>query len=122
MPCSYARYSAAVRAIRGVTIRSTAGSSARLRNTTALSSAPVFSKSLMKYWASSLVIPIAAKTTAKADSEPGTEACLAICRAISLCGRPDAEKIGSFCPRTRVFVPSIVEIPVWIKSFGGSLA
>jgi hypothetical protein len=69
----------------------------------------------MKYWASSLVIPIAANTTAKAVSEPGTVACLAICRAISLCGRPDAEKIGSFCPRTRVFVPSIVEIPVWIN-------
>ncbi len=102
-------------------IRSTAGSSARFRNTTALSSAPVFSKSSMKYCASSLVMPIAANTTAKASSEPGTFACLAICRAISLCGRPEPEKIGSFWPLTSVLVPSIVEIPVWMNSSGGIL-
>ena len=33
-------------------------------------------------------------------------------------GRPEQEKIGSFCPRTSVFRPSIVEMPVWMNSAG----
>src|SRR2546428_595412 len=41
IPTSYARYSAAVRAIRGVINRSTAGSSARFKKRTARRSAPV---------------------------------------------------------------------------------
>ena len=41
---------------------------------------------------------------------------------MSLWGRPEAEKIGSFCPLTRVFIPSMVEIPVSMKSAGESLA
>ena len=62
---SKARYSAAVRAIRGVAIRSTAGSFARFINITVLSIAPVRLKSDAKKSASSYVIPIAANTTAK---------------------------------------------------------
>ncbi len=33
---------------------------------------------------------------------------------------PEPEKIGSFCPLTRVIIPSITDMPVWIKSFGYS--
>lgn len=39
---------------------------------------------------------IAAKTTANGSSVPRTFACLAIWAARFACGRPDAEKIGSF--------------------------
>ena len=53
-----------------------------------------------------------AKKAAKPASEPRTRACLAICAASFACGSPDAEKIGSFWPRTSVLSPSIVEIPV----------
>jgi len=41
-----------------------------------------------------------------------TAACRAICKAMSLCGRPEPEKMGSFWPRMRVFMPSMEEIPV----------
>src|SRR5437773_4989876 len=120
IPTSYARYSAAVRAIRGVTSRSTAGSSARFRNRTARFRAPVRSKSSMNTRASSWVIPIAANTTPNGSLLPRTFAWRAICRATSLCGRPAPENSGSFWPRTRVFRPSIVEIPVWMNSAGCS--
>jgi hypothetical protein len=36
----------------------------------------------------------------------------------SLCGRPDAEKMGIFCPRATEFMVSIAEIPVWNISSG----
>src|SRR5437870_1192636 len=120
IPTSYARYSAAVRAIRGVMSRSTAGSSARFRNRTARRSAPVRSKSSMNTRASSCVIPIAAKTTPNDSPLPTTFACRAICSATSLCGSPAPENSGSFWPRTRVFRPSIVEMPVWMNSAGCS--
>src|SRR5438309_11046509 len=120
IPTSYARYSAAVRAIRGVMSRSTAGSSARFRNRTARRSAPVRSKSSMNTRASSCVIPIAAKTTPNDSPLPTTFACRAICSATSLCGRPAPENRGSFCPRTSVLRPSIVEMPVWMNSAGCS--
>src|SRR6266705_985846 len=120
IPTSYARYSAAVRAIRGVMSRSTAGSSARFRNRTARRSAPVRSKSSMNTRASSCVIPIAAKTTPNDSRLPTTFACRAICSATSLCGRPAPENNGSFWPRTSVFRPSIVEMPVWMNSAGCS--
>src|SRR2546426_5014087 len=120
IPTSYARYSAAVRAIRGVISRSTAGSSARFRNRTARFRAPVRSKSSMTTRASSWVIPIAANTTPKGSWLPRTFAWRAICNATSLCGRPAPENSGSFWPRTRVFRPSIVEIPVWMSSAGCS--
>ena len=54
-------------------------------------------------------------------SEFKTFACLAICAANSACGRPDAENTGSFCPLTKVFNPSIAEIPVCMNSAGKSL-
>ena len=69
---SKARYSAAVSAIRGVDILSIAGSEARFINRTVLSIAPVRLKSEIKKSASSKVIPIAAKTTAKRESVPRT--------------------------------------------------
>ena len=115
---SNARYSAAVSAIRGVEIRSTAGSFARLTNRTVLSMAPVSLKDSTKKLDSSNVIPIAANTTAKFSSLPRTFACLAIWAASCECGRPEQEKIGSFCPRTRVFSPSMADTPVWMNSEG----
>ena len=96
MSRSYARNSAAVSAIRGVMTRSIEGSEERLRNTTVRSSAPVLSNSFMKKFASSLVIPIAAKTTAKLSVEFRSLAWRTICAAIWLCGSPAAEKMGSF--------------------------
>ena len=63
---------------------------------------------------------MAAKTTAKDSSLPRTRACRAIWVARVLAGSPAPEKIGSFCPRTRVLRPSIAEIPVWIKSDGSA--
>src|SRR3989454_5818087 len=120
IPTSYARYSAAVRAIRGVISRSTAGSSARFKERSAPRSASVRSKSAMNTRASSCVIPIAAKTTPNDSPLPTTLACRAICRATSLCGSPAPENSGSFWPRTRVFKPSIVEMPVWMNSAGCS--
>ena len=116
--CSKARYSAAVRAIRGVAIRSTAGSFARLMKRTVRSMAPVSLKLSVKKFASSKVIPIAAKTTAKGSSVPRTFAWRAICAPSWAWGRPEAEKIGSFWPRTRVFSPSMAETPVWMNSLG----
>ena len=82
IPFSKARYSAAVRAIRGVEIRSTAGSFARLLNSTVRSMAPVRLNSLTKNSDSSKVMPMAANTTAKLEpSSPSTLACRAICAA-----------------------------------------
>ncbi len=115
-------------------MRSTTGLSAVLRKSTARVSAPVFSNSCWKYLASSKVTPIAAKTTANFPSSSvprsaplvstsffeSTRACLAICAASLLWGRPAPEKSGSFCPRTSVLSTSIVEIPVWMKSSGYS--
>lgn len=106
----------------GVMMRSIAGSSARLRNRVHLSSAPVRSKSLRKYCASSAVIPMAANMTANCSSLPRTFACLAICAAMRLCGSPAPLNSGSFCPRTRLFIPSMVDIPVWMNSLGYCLA
>ena len=99
-------------------IRSIAGSFARLMNRTVRSIAPVSLKDSTKKLDSSNVIPIAANTTAKFSSVPRTFACLAICAASLACGRPDAEKIGGFCPRTSVFSPSIADTPVWMNSSG----
>ena len=75
---SNARYSAAVRAILGVEILSTAGSFARFTNITVLSIAPVSLKDSTKKFDSSKVIPIAANTTANFSSVPRTLACFAI--------------------------------------------
>ena len=91
-------------------------------NSTVRSMAPVSLKLSTKKLDSSKVIPIAAKTTAKGSSVPTTLAWRAICAASCSCGRPEAEKIGSFCPRTSVFRPSIAETPVCINSSGYALA
>ena len=101
-------------------ILSIAGSSAVFKNRTLLFSAPDSSRLFLKYSASLYCTPIAAKTTAKSSSVPTTDACLAICAASKLCDIPEPEKIGSFCPLTRVINPSITDTPVWMKSFGYS--
>ena len=61
---------------------------------------------------SSKVMPMAANTTAKGSSVPRTFAWRAICAASWAWGRPEAEKMGSFWPRTSVFRPSMAETPV----------
>ena len=99
-------------ATRGVETRSIAGSSARFKNKTTLSSAPDFVKSCIKKFASSNVIPIAPNTTANSSLPPSTFDCRIICAAKRLWGNPEPENIGSFCPRTRVLIPSIDEMPV----------
>jgi len=38
-----------------------------------------------------------------------------------LCGIPEPENIGSFCPRTSVSIPSITDTPVWMNDVGYSL-
>ena len=78
IPRSYARNSAVVNASLGVRIRSIEGSEDKLRNKAVLSNDPLSSNCLMKKLDSSLVIPIAAKTTEKFSSVPRTLACLAI--------------------------------------------
>uniref|UniRef100_J3L3E5 Uncharacterized protein n=1 Tax=Oryza brachyantha TaxID=4533 RepID=J3L3E5_ORYBR len=67
-PHSYAKYSAVVRAILGVIIRSMVGSFARLRNKVTLSIEPFSSKSRLKNCAVSMFTPMAAKTIAKLSS------------------------------------------------------
>ena len=63
---------------------------------------------------------MAAKTTANSSESPKTVACLAIWAASRLCGSPAPENIGSFCPLTSVFIPSMTDIPVWMNSVGKS--
>ena len=60
--------------MRGVAMRSMAGSLARFMNSTVRSMAPVRLKSLMKKSASSKVIPMAPNTTAKLSLLPSTRA------------------------------------------------
>src|SRR3989304_986479 len=67
-------------------------------------------------------MPIAAKTTANCSAPPRTLAWRAICAATSLCGSPAPEKSGSCWPRTRVFSPSMPEMPVCMNSCGRSRA
>ena len=77
---SNARYSAAVSAIRGVAIRSTAGLSARLIKSTVLSMAPVRLNSCTKYSDSQRLFR-QRQTHRKLVSALSTLACLAICAA-----------------------------------------
>ncbi len=67
-------------------------------------------------------MPIAQNTTANSSSLPRTVACLATWAAAILCGNPASEKNGSFWPLTSEFIASMVDMPVWINSLGGSLA
>ena len=52
----------------------------------------------------------------------GISGSLAICAANLACGSPEPEKIGSFCPRTNVFKPSMALMPVSMKSRGNARA
>ena len=62
---------------------------------------------------------MAANTTANLASVPRTLACRAICAAkLRMRQTAEPEKMGSFCPRTRVFSPSMAEMPVWMNSSG----
>jgi len=117
-PSVKARCSATVRAIRGVRIRSITGSSAAFRRSTSSPAAERSSRRSRTKAMSAWVSPIAAKTTRNAP----LAACdwAAICVARARWGRPATEKIGSFCPRTRVVSASITEMPVMTGSFGGS--
>ena len=81
------------------------GSFARFRNNVTLSILPFSSKSRVKNRLVSMLTPIAAKTIEKFSSWPSwtslvglftKPACRHICAAISLCGKPAAEKIGIF--------------------------
>ena len=63
-------------------------------------------------------MPMAQNTTMNCSSDEMIFACRAICSAMSLCGRPEAEKIGSFWPRTSVVQQSMADIPVWMNSSG----
>jgi hypothetical protein len=63
-------------------------------------------------------MPMAAKTTANFSPDLSTLAWRAIWAARRECGSPEPEKMGSFCPRTRVFRPSMAEMPVWMNSLG----
>jgi V/A-type H+-transporting ATPase subunit A len=74
----------------------------------------------MKKEASSKVIPMAANTTAKSSCPVSTAAWRAIWAAIRLWGRPLPEKMGSFWPLTMGFIPSMVDMPVWMNSDGKS--
>ena len=112
-------------------MRSIVGSLARLRNNTTFSSDPLLSKSRRKKFAVSRLTPIAANTMQNSSSLSSSlirlpassgcftrPACLQICAAISLWGRPAAEKSGIFCPRAIEFITSMVPMPVWIISSG----
>mmetsp|Transcript_83168 Transcript_83168/g.147250 ORF Transcript_83168/g.147250 Transcript_83168/m.147250 type:complete len:215 (+) Transcript_83168:98-742(+) len=121
----YAKYSAVVSASLGVTIRSIVGSFAKFIKSTTFSMEPFSSKSFLKNRAVSIFTPIAPKTMLKFSAEwsitslPFTrDACRQTCAAMSLCGRPAAEKRGSFWPRTTEFIVSIALMPVWIISLG----
>ena len=75
----------------------------------------------MKKSASSKVIPIAANTTANVSSGIAAQHLAPDARSAPpgcACGRPLTEKIGSFWPRTRVFRPSMAEMPVCMNSAG----
>mmetsp|Transcript_34594 Transcript_34594/g.98807 ORF Transcript_34594/g.98807 Transcript_34594/m.98807 type:complete len:204 (+) Transcript_34594:206-817(+) len=106
-------------------MRSMVGSFARFMKSTTFSMEPFSSKSLRKKRAVSMFTPMAPKTILKFSAEwsstsfPLTsEACRQTCAAISLCGRPAAEKSGSFWPRTTEFMVSMALMPVWIISLG----
>ena len=80
--CSNAKYSAAVNAHLGVKIRSMIGSFDKFKNITTLCITPASSNERLKYSATSLVTPIAAKTTPNPfPSSSATFACLTICTA-----------------------------------------
>ncbi len=84
--------------MRGVAIRSMAGSSARLMKSTARSRAAWVRNSRMKKSASSKVMPMVAKTTAKSSVSPSTPDWRAIWAAMRLWGRPGPREDGQLLP------------------------
>ena len=96
------------------------GSSARFRNRAVWPSAPLDSMASRNCSAVSCGTPIPAKTTAKLSLpwSPRSRARWAISAASRSCGKPPAENSGSFCPRTRLFITSMVAMPVSMKSRG----
>ena len=84
-----------------------------------LSIAPLCSKRWTNDSVSRAVIPMATNTTAK-RSPPRVRAFSTMYAASSIAGSPAPEKMGSFCPRTNVFIPSMAEMPVSMKSDGGN--
>jgi hypothetical protein len=70
----------------------------------------------MKYSDSSKVMPTAANTTAKLVVAAPHPCLTGNLGGQSGVGQTGAGEYGSFWPLTRVFSPSIVEIPVWINS------
>src|SRR5512133_2514617 len=119
IPWARARCSAQVSAQRGVESLSMGGSSAFDRNTTVRPRTPAARNASRYASYSRKGAPIAANTTAN-RSPPRTRAWHTICVARRPAGRPAQEKIGSFCPRTSVFMPSIAETPVSMNSCGFS--
>ena len=68
---------------------------------------------------SSKVMPMAANTTAKwLVRAPHLGLAGDLGRQLGVGQAAEPEKMGSFCPRTRVFSPSMAETPVWINSWG----
>jgi hypothetical protein len=103
------------------------GSLAKFKNRVTRSILPFSSKSLVKKRLVSKLTPIAPNTMEKFSSCPSCTsfvgfptkpACRQIWAAISLCGRPEAEKMGIFWPRAMEFMVSMAEIPVEIISSG----
>ena len=121
-PRSNARCSATVSAARGVSSRSTAGSSATVEEEHGALERGAPRRSVpRKKPASRWVTPIAAKTTTNSSAaslaghaSPARRSA----RRARRPGRPKPEKIGSFWPRTSVLRPSIAEIPVSMNSVG----
>ena len=60
------------------------------------------------------------RTRRRRARRAGARALSTIVAASSSAGRPGPENTGSFWPRTRVFMPSMAEMPVSMKSLGGS--
>lgn len=90
---------------------------------------PFSSKSLVKNLLVSKLTPMAPNTMLKFSAwlscvplfilwSCTKPACRQICAAISLCGRPAAEKMGIFWPRAMEFMVSMAEMPVEIISSG----
>lgn len=81
------------------------------------SGCPQLPHTCLKKCAVSMFTPMAANTMAKGSLSPSSSpcftrpACRQICAAMSLCGRPAAEKSGIFCPRAMEFMTSMVEMP-----------
>ncbi len=121
LPSVKARYSAAVRAKRGVSRRWVLESDARLRNSAVRAKAPDSSSVRRKNSALSYGRPMPANTiTNSSASALLSLALMAMLTAMRSCGRPPPEKSGSFCPRTSEFMRSMVVMPVSMKSRGVS--